>query len=172
MDKKLLKHRKSIRLKEFDYSNPGWYYVTICTKNFIPWFGKVKSGKVYNNKLGLLVIKYINEIPRHYNHAELDYFIVMPNHLHFVIILNDVVGTRDRVSLRRFGSTQKGSLSMIINQFKGSVTRFARKNGFDKFVWQSRFYEHIIRNEKDLYRIRMYITNNPLKWELDEYYSQ
>ena len=165
-------NRKSIRLKEYDYSNAGWYYVTICTKNFIHWFGKVRASKVQLNELGLLVLRCIKDIPGHFNNSELDDFIIMPNHLHCIIILNDVVGTRDRVSLRRFGNIQKGSLSLIINQFKGSFTRFARKNGYDKFAWQSRFYEHIIRNDKDLYRIRTYINNNPLKWELDEYYTK
>ncbi len=172
MTKQVQRKRKSIRLKEYDYSNAGWYYITICTKNFVPWFGKVRASKVLYNELGLLVLKYIKEIQEHFNNAELDDFIIMPNHLHFIIILNDVVGTRDRVSLRRFGNIEKGSLSLIINQFKGSVTRFARKNGYDKFAWQSRFYEHIIRNDKDLYRIRTYINNNPLKWELDEYYTK
>jgi REP element-mobilizing transposase RayT len=75
------------------------------------------------------------------------------------------------VSLQQFGKPVKNSLSLIINQYKGSVTRFARKNGYNNFSWQSRFYDHIIRNGQDLFRIRTYIKNNPLKWELDEYYS-
>ena len=95
----------------------------------------------------------------------------MPNHIHGIIIINDSVETRDRVSLRQFGSTLKNSLSLVINQYKGSVTRFAHKNGNQDFAWQPRFYDHIIRNDKDLHRIRTYIQNNPLKWELDEYYN-
>ncbi len=95
----------------------------------------------------------------------------MPNHVHGIIIFNDSVETRDRVSLQQFGSTLKNSLSLVINQYKGSVTRFARKNGYKDFMWQSRFYDHIIRNEKDLHRIRTYIQNNPLKYELDKYYK-
>jgi len=70
-----------------------------------------------------------------------------------------------------FGKMVKNSLSIIINQYKGSVTRFARQNGYPGFTWQSRFYEHIIRNDNDLFRIRTYIENNPLKWEIDEYYN-
>ena len=163
--------RKSIRLKEYDYSFPGWYYVTICTKDFIPWFGKVKNGKVAYNELGKIAVEFVGKIPEHFKRTELDEFIVMPNHAHAIIIINEVVGTRDRVSLRRFGSIEKGSLSIIINQYKGSVTRFAHKNGFDDFYWQPRFYEHIVRNDNDLHRIRTYIRNNPLKWELDEYFN-
>jgi REP element-mobilizing transposase RayT len=162
MNKPILRHRKSIRLKEYDYSYPGWYYVTICTKDFIPWFGKVKNGRVVYNKLGNTAVKFFEGIPDHFKNTEIDEYIVMPNHVHGIIIINDVVGTRDRVSLRSFGKIEKHSLSIIINQYKGSITRFARKNGFDKFAWQPRFYEHIIRNDIDLHRIRTYIRNNPL----------
>lgn len=165
------KIRRTIRLKEYDYSNPGWYYVTICTKNFIRWFGNVKNGKVNYNTFGNIACKYFEEIPKHFEIIELDYFVIMPNHIHGIIIINDSVGTRDRVSLRQFGGTVKNSLSLVINQYKGSVTRFANKNGYQDFAWQSRFYDHIIRNDKDLHRIRTYIQNNPLKWELDEYYN-
>jgi putative transposase len=95
----------------------------------------------------------------------------MPNHIHGIIIIKDAVGTLNRVSLQpgEFGKMVKNSLSLIINQYKGSVTRFARQNGYLDFTWQSRFYEHIIRNDNDLHRIRTYIENNPLKWEIDEY---
>ncbi len=149
--------RKSIRLKEYDYSLPGWYYVTICTKDFIPWFGKVKNGRVVYNELGNIAVKFFEEIPKHFKNTEIDGYIVMPNHVHGIIIINDVLGTRDRVSLRKFGITDIGSLSIIINQYKGSISRFAHKNGYDRFAWQPRFYEHIIRNDNDLHRIRTYI---------------
>ena len=175
-------HRRSIRLKEYDYSFPGWYYITVCTKNFFHWFGKVKNDKMGHNQLGRIAIKYFEEIPKHFKNTEIDEFIIMPNHGHGIIIINDtkelksnikhnIVETRDRVSLRSFGKLETHSLSMIVNQYKGSVTRFAHKNGYDKFNWQPRFYEHIIRNDNDLRRIRTYIQNNPLKWELDEYYK-
>ena len=164
-------NRKSTRLKEYDYSFPGWYYITICTKKFICWFGKVNNNKVIHSLLGNTAGDFFSKIPNHFKNVEIDEFIVMPNHLHGIVIINDVVGTRDRVSLRRFGNIGKDSLSLIINQYKGSVTRFARKNGFDDFRWQPRFYEHIIRNDNDLHRIRTYIRNNPLKWSIDEYYK-
>jgi len=172
MTYKSQKHnRKSIRLKEYDYSFPGWYYVTICAKNFKCWFSKVKAGVVVYNQLGKKAREFFENIPIHFKNTEVDELIVMPNHLHGIIIINDVVGTRDRVSLRRIGDIGKDSLSLIINQYKGSVTRFAHKNGFDDFHWQTRFYDHIIRNDNDLHRIRTYIRNNPLKWEIDEYYN-
>jgi putative transposase len=163
--------RNSIRLKVCDYSFPDWYYVTICTKDFIPWFGVVKNGKVDHNPLGNIAVKYFNGIPNHFKNTEIDEFIIMPNHGHGIIIINDFVGTRNRLSLRSFGKIEIHSLSIIINQYKGSVTRFAHKNGYDKFAWQPRFYEHIIRNNNDLQRIRTNIRNNSIRWGLDDYYN-
>jgi len=166
-------HRKSIRLKEYDYSISNWYYVTICTKNFKCWFGEIRNSKMIYNELGKKAIRSFNEIREHFMNTELDYFVVMPNHVHGIIIIGDAVRTIDRVSLQpgEFGRMVKNSLSLIINQYKGSVTRFARRNGFRDFLWQLRFYDHIIRNNNDLHRIRTYIENNPLKWEIDKYYN-
>ena len=164
-------NRKTIRLKEYDYSFPGWYFVTICTKNFNCWFGEVSNSEVVHNQLGETARVFFEKIPDHFKSTEINEFVVMPNHVHGIVIINDVVGTRDRVSLRVFGGLEKGSLPIIINQYKGSVTRFAHKNGYKDFYWQPRFYEHIIRNDNDLHLIRTYIKNNPLKWELDEYYN-
>ena len=160
------------RLKDWDYSTPWWYYITICTKDMKCRFGKVENGKMIYNKIGEKAVEFFNNIPEHFPSAEIDYFVVMPNHIHGNIIINDLVETRHGVSLQKaqFGKPQKNSLSTIINHYKGAVTRFARKNGIETFHWQKGFYDHIIRNENDLRRIRTYIKNNPLKWELDEYY--
>ncbi|MCU0413172.1 MAG: hypothetical protein MUE91_02030 [Ignavibacteriaceae bacterium] len=117
----------------------------------------MKNGRVVYNELGNIAVKFFEEIPKHFKNTEIDGYIVMPNHVHGIIIINDVLGTRDRVSLRKFGITDIGSLSIIINQYKGSISRFAHKNGYDRFAWQPRFYEHIIRNDNDLHRIRTYI---------------
>ena len=96
----------------------------------------------------------------------------MPNHAHDMIITNAPIGTRDRVSLQRFGNFVKNSLSIIINQCKGSVTRYGRKNWYKNFALQTLFYDHIIRNDNDLQWIRTYIQNNPIKWEQDEYCNE
>ena len=157
-------HSDSIRLKEWDYSIPWWYYITICTKDMRCWFGEVKNGEVNLNKYGKIAKKCFEEIPKHFKSVDIDYFVIMPNHVHGIIIINDAVETRDRVSLQndeKFGKPLKNSLPVIINQYKGSVTRKIRKSGSPFFQWQPRFYDHIIRNEKDLHRIRTYIKNNP-----------
>jgi len=162
----------STRLPEYDYSNPGWYYVTICTKNKEGFFGEVKNDKMILNELGIIVEREWLKTKEIRKNVELDYYVIMPNHIHGIIILDDNVETRRGVSLQlkfknKFSNPIKNSLSIIINQFKGSVKRWCNKNGFSYFHWQPRFHEHIIRNDKSLYEIRKYMINNPLKWSID-----
>jgi REP element-mobilizing transposase RayT len=93
----------------------------------------------------------------------------MPNHIHGIIALNEPVGTRHAVFLpERFGEPVIGSISTIVRSFKSAVTDLCRRNGCLEFKWQARYYEHIIRSEKDLSNIRDYIINNPVKWFYDE----
>ena len=161
---------ESARLKEWDYSNPWWYYVTICTKNHSCFFGDIVNGEMNLNDFGLVVEKYWNEIPKHYQNVEIDYYTVMPNHIHGIIIIN---GSRDvacNVSTNQYSqmSPKKNSLSAIIRSYKSAVTKFAHENGNNNFAWQERFYDRIIRNEKELFNIRKYIQQNPMKWELEK----
>ncbi len=166
------------RLKEWDYSTPWWYYVTVNTKNHIHHLGKVENEKMILNDLGMVVETEWLKTKLLRTNVDLDYFIVMPNHFHGIIILNPTkslsnVETRRGESLQndsfaQFGQPIRNSLSVIINQFKGSVKRWANKNNYPNFSWQSRFYDRIIRNEKELYNIRKYIEQNPLKWEFEK----
>ena len=162
---------ESSRLKDFDYSTPWWYYVTISTRNHVSCFGKIENRKMILNELGETVEKEWLRTTDLRKNVELDYYIVMPNHFHGIIILNEnLVETRRGVSLQQtneFSKPIKNSLSVIINQFKGAVKRWCNKSGYTDFVWQSSFYDRIIRNEKELYNIRKYIEQNPLKWEFD-----
>lgn len=153
---------KSIRLKEWDYTNPWWYYVTINTKAHKEWFGTINKNNMVLNEIGRLAERVWQLIPIHFQNVELDYYVIMPNHIHGIIVMNPVVKTPDRASLPLL------SLGNVINQFKGSVKRWANKNGYSTFVWQTRFYDRIIRNENELYNIRKYILQNSLKWELDK----
>jgi REP element-mobilizing transposase RayT len=163
--------RKSIRLKEYDYTNPNWYYVTICTNKKNCVFGNVDNGKLVLNKLG----KVANEEWLKTNairlNIKLDYYIIMPNHIHGIIIIESR-GVMLYAPTKEFKSPSQ-TLGAVIRGFKSSVTKRANQmnstNG--KKLWQRNYYEHIIRNEHDLYRIRKYIQLNPLKWELDKYHS-
>ena len=167
----------STRLKEWDYSTLWWYYVTICTTNFKNWFGEIKKGKMILNDLGRIVEEEWLNTKEIRSNVDLDYYVIMPNHFHGNLIILDVETSRRDVSKEmetghRPVSTQlkPNSLGSTIGQFKSVCTKRIHKLGFTDFQWQSRFYDHIIRNEADLRRIRNYIQNNPLKWELDEYY--
>ncbi|KAF0141173.1 MAG: transposase [Ignavibacteriales bacterium] len=154
----------SARLKEWDYSNPWYYYVTINSKNHVEYFGIVANGKMMLNELGRAVDEYWNEIPKHFKMVELDSYVVMPNHVHGIIIINRTVETRHASSLQHKTIT----LSDIIGSFKSAVTKKIRENGYNNFSWQPRFYDRIIRNEKELYNIQKYVGQNPLKWEFEK----
>ncbi len=133
--------------------NPWWYYITINTKSHIEWFGEIKNGKMILNSLGKIVSKFWENIPNHFPTVELDYSQIMPNHIHGIIIINKIVETRHASSLRNKSIT----LSNIIGSFKSVVTKGAHENGLNNFSWQPRFYDRIIRNERELYNIRKYI---------------
>jgi len=166
---------ESTRIKDFDYSTPWWYYVTINTKDHIYQFGNIKNCKMILNDIGKIVDAEWLRTKEIRKNVDLDYYVIMPNHFHGIVILNAQldVETRCGVSLQHqneniFSKPVKNSLSVVINQFKGSVKRWCNKNGYVNFKWQPLFYDRIIRNEKELYKIRKYITDNPLKWEIEK----
>jgi REP element-mobilizing transposase RayT len=162
---------ESTRLKNWDYSSFGYYFVTICTRNRECLFGNIVDGEIVLSEIGKIAKQYWLGIPNHFQNAKLDEFVIMPNHIHGIVII-DNVETPHGVSLQqrqnKFSKPIPGSLSMVINQYKSTVTRWCRKNGYNDFAWQSRFYDHIIRNENSLRKIREYINNNPMKWDIDE----
>lgn len=164
---------ESSRLKTWDYTNPWWYYITIATKDHLQFLGEVKRSKMILNELGAIVETEWLKTKELRTNVDLDYYVVMPNHFNGIIILKEPVETCHSKSLRipmeaEFGKPVKNSLSVIVNQFKGAVTRQAKLNGHINFSWQPRFYDRIIRNEKELYDIRRYIELNPFKWSLEE----
>lgn len=182
------RNRKNIRLKGYDYASKGLYFITICTKDRVPYFGKIDNQKFEYSPIGAIVYTYWNEIPKHFKNVRLGEFIIMPNHIHGIIEIvcpphgvdlqlssESFAGTRHGVTLlqkntNEFGKTIPGSISAIIGQFKSSVTRWCNKNDF-KFAWQSRFHDHIIRNESDYNRIEQYIINNVANWKDDKFFK-
>ncbi|PSF31344.1 transposase [Aphanothece hegewaldii CCALA 016] len=169
---------ESTRLKNYDYAANGWYFVTICTGNHLCYFGDIVQGKMQLSALGQIAQQFWVEIPEHFNNTFIDAYVIMPNHVHGIVVIDHPVETRHGASLQssqnhndqsnQFSPLKKGSLSIIINAYKSSVTRWCRKNGYDYFAWQPRFYDHIIRDNDSLERIRDYIHNNPVKWEEDK----
>lgn len=161
-----MKQRKKNRLSEFDYSLPGYYYLTICTKEKFHYFGSIKDDKMKINKIGTIAEKFWNRMPEHFTCIELDEYIIMPNHIHGIVIINDA-GNTYMHSLH--GDRTKMTLSKCVQQFKASVTRYVNSNYMlNNFGWQKSFYERIIRNEKELFYIRRYIRQNPLIWNIEK----
>jgi putative transposase len=193
-------HRRSIRLKNYDYAQDGAYFATICAQNKEYMFGNIIDGKMVLNSAGEMIKKWLLELKNKFKNIELDEYIIMPNHIHGIIIIETSsvgaqnVGAQDFVPLRQrvqnFASMQQSqnvgvqdfkplrcenkfqhiisrSLGSIIRGFKIGVTKLCVQNNYE-FQWQKSFYDHVIRDEKSLEKIREYIANNPLKWELDK----
>jgi REP element-mobilizing transposase RayT len=157
--------RKSIRLKEYDYSQPGEYFVTICTKNKECLLGEIVDEEVLLSPIGKIAKQCWEEIPEHFDNIELDIFVIMPNHLHGTIIINPSVGVEYIQPLQKtFQHVIPKSLGSIIRTYKAAVTREYCKYGYHGSCWQRNFFEHVIRSDKDLNNIRDYIINNPVKW--------
>ena len=164
-------HRRSIRLKGYDYTREGLYYITLVTKNRSCFFGKIVDGKMILNDCGEIANECWLEIPAHFPNVILHEHIIMPNHVHGIIELTTAgtAGTRNIVpqtgsQINQFSKPIPGSVSVIIQQYKASVTRIINKNNLEHFQWQSRFYEHIIRNETSYRNIANYIKKNPENW--------
>ncbi len=173
---------QSARLQGWDYASTGWYFVTICTRNKVCCFGEVMDGEIHLSPAGEIVAHEWNNTSRVRPSIRLDQWVVMPNHLHGIIaITNDskpddvergaqqvfVETRRWHVSRATPSPMKKNSLPAIIAQFKSTCTKRIWTAGFRDFAWQERFYDHVIRNTIDLDRIRQYILDNPLKWEID-----
>jgi REP element-mobilizing transposase RayT len=153
--------RKTNRLKEFDYSADGYYFITVCVRNHQDYFGEIVGGRVVLNELGRIVEGCWTDLLCHYSTCILDEFIIMPNHMHGIIVIDNKVGN----GLKPFPT--KCGLSEIVRGFKTFSSREINKR-FEGvcFRWQKSFYDHIIRDEDSLFHIREYIRNNTLKWEL------
>ena len=164
-------NRKKLRLEDFDYSSNGAYFITICTKNRENFFGEIVNDKMVLNKAGGIIEKCWQEIPRHYPNVRLDKFCVMPNHFHGILFLEkeNLMRNENIRSLQTdWNGAKSGTISAIIRGFKIGVTKFARKNGMEKFQWQRSFHDRIIRDEEELKNITEYIKMNPENWEKDE----
>ncbi len=171
----------SARLPGFDYSKDGDYSVTICVKNRKCLFGNVENKEMILNDLGQMAVQSWLDIPKHFPDCSLDEFIVMPNHVHGIIIINkqnDAVETQNFASLQhdeiyknKFGP-QSRNLSSIIRGYKAGLKKWSTMNNYEHFSWQSRFYDHVIRDEESLFNIQNYIQTNPENWERDRNNSE
>ncbi len=174
------------RLTGYDYSQPGYYFITICAKGRFCYFGEIVGNKMVLNDVGKIVQNELLKTPKMRKNVQLDEWIIMPNHIHAIIHIDDTaVETRNDVethcnaSLRanhaddsesyknKFGP-QHNNLSSIVRGFKGATTKIINEQfGRDYFAWQPRFYDHIVRTEKSYTGIQWYIQTNPERWDRD-----
>jgi putative transposase len=169
--------RRSIRLCGYDYTKVGTYFITACIYQRQCLLGDVVNGNMVLNEYGDIVQACWDDIHAHFPNAKLDAFVVMPNHVHGIIVLQHAVNaTRihtkspiTTVTARTFGKIVPGSLPATIRSFKSATTkRINEIRGTSGLpVWQRNYYEHIIHNEEELNRAREYISMNPLRWHLD-----
>jgi len=167
-------HRHSVRLKGYDYSCTGAYFITICAWNRECIFGEIIEGEIKLNACGTIVQQEWMRTRDLRPNIELDEFVVMPNHFHGIVIINAGNICRDMArhapTGRQFAKPIANSLSTVIGAFKSSVTKLINilRNTPGMPVWQRNYFERVIRNEKELFRIREYIRINPAQWDIDE----
>ena len=183
---------QSARLQYWDYGWNAFYFVTICTKNRKCYFGEIRKRivdeplRVSLSEIGKIAEQYWINIPEHFPFVNLGEFVIMPNHVHGIIIIDKPVDVRNDVETQNFASLhsqqrtneqknkfgpQSKNLASIIRGFKSGVKKYATINNID-FAWQSRFYDHIIRDEKSFQNISNYIIKNPSNWMDDSFYNQ
>lgn len=167
-------NRKSIRLKNYDYTSSGYYFITLVTKNRNQIFGKIEKGKVILNNYGKLLESELLKSEKMRNEISIDYYFIMPNHIHFIVIIeqednHDTQWANSRSPLQ----LRPKSLSSFISGFKAGFTTQLNtiRDTRGAEVWHRNFYEHVMRNEKELYETRKYIEYNPLNWKDDEYFQ-
>jgi REP element-mobilizing transposase RayT len=166
--------RKSTRLGEYDYSRSGWYFITVCTKNRTKWFGDVVNGEMVLNAYGKIARDRWLWLARQYDYLKLDEFIVMPNHMHGIMVIENSIIRSSRDNPRvvptvpmAIYNRRYNSLSKSVNAYKTTSSKLIHQDGLMDFIWQRSFYDHIIRDEESLGSIREYIINNPMKWDRD-----
>ena len=163
-----LPKRKPTRLKEYDYSTSGAYFVTICVKDRKQLLSKIVGDDAYivpKNHLsnyGSICDKYIYNINIKYENATIDKYVIMPNHIHVIMILSG----------RAAGASPRPTITDIVCTYKSLTTRECKKSGFREKLFQTSFYEHVIRSREDYEKIAKYIYENPIRWCYDELYTE
>lgn len=172
-------HRRSIRLKGYDYSQGGAYFVTMVTFHRACLFGEVVNGEMRLNEAGKIADECWQAIPGHFPCVELITHVIMPNHVHGVFYIQDVaknqtaaipppsVGERHASPLPPHGVPRR-SVGAIVGSYKSAVTKRIGRECGDAIGWQRNYYEHIVRNDREMDKIWWYIECNPVTWSTDE----
>ncbi len=180
-----LRARRSIRLPGFDYGSSGAYFVIVCTAKRRHTFGEVAEDRMRLSRIGKIADTSLREIPLHFASVEVTSHVVMPNHVHAILVLegdlrrgvpwnaptilpSSLAAWPPQAGADRSISPRAGTLGVIIPAYKGAVTNAARKVGFSGSIWQRGYYERVIRSDEERDRLVAYIGENPLRWALDE----
>lgn len=186
---------ESVRLKNWDYRNNGAYFITINTGNRKHFFGEIINSEMQLSPIGEYAENFWMEIPKHFPFVELGNFVIMPNHTHGILIINNPnpvislhcndllislqcneidksLQCNDSTGNQYFSdiSPKSGSISTIIRSYKSVVSKHARLLN-PEFNWQPKFHDHVIRNSESFERIQNYIENNPSNWKEDKFYT-
>jgi putative transposase len=171
-------HRRSMRLKGYDYSAAGAYFITLCTYQRQCLFGEIMDGAMHLNPYGKIANDCLQAIPEHFARFQLDEFVMMPNHVHAVLRIVDDNDKRRGMALPcpyngEFGKPMAGSLPIVIGAFKSAVTKRINilRDTPGTPVWQRNYHERIIRDELALNNIRRYIQMNPINWKSDRFHQ-
>lgn len=178
----IIHHRHTIRFEGYDYTRPGAYFVTLVTLNRECLFGEISNGQLRVNLVGQCVSAVLQNLSNHFD-IFLDTFVIMPNHVHFLIIIKENEQATSNLEMTSMqdqtakipilpNGTTPNSLGAIIQNFKSVTTRKINclRSTTGGKVWQRNYFERIIRNEKEMERIRLYIKHNPMNWLSDDEY--
>lgn len=173
----------STRLQTWDYGNDGAYFITICTRHRKHFFGEIVLGEFEQemnlNDYGKIADLYWEEIPEHFPIIELGNYVVMPNHVHGILIIDNPskiansdsdLKNKKTIGQLRFQNQGKDTVSSVVGSYKSAVSKEIHKS-FPKFAWQARFHDHVIRDAESFERIQNYIANNPKNWKEDRFFS-
>lgn len=170
-------HRRSLRLPQYDYSDPGAYFITVCAKRRQCVLAEIKGGESVPSEFGKVVLDVWKDLPARYENVQTDAFVVMPNHLHGIIVVTSVGAVHEPPARRAIHELPLQSPRMRRQMLIPRCVGYLKMNSARMInetlgtsgtsVWQRGYYERVIRNEDELARIRQYIAENPVTWELD-----
>ncbi|MDQ0970044.1 putative transposase [Flavobacterium sp. W4I14] len=182
----LIHHRRSIRLRGYDYAKAGAYFITICCEDRLHRFGKVSDNKMILNQSGTIAYNEWINLADRFSNFELDVFQVMPNHVHGIMVFSDISSfstaveatlavAQEEDELNRATARVAPTISDIVGAYKSIVSNACLQlfKSHDKIMgklWQRNYYEHIIRDERAYNNISNYIINNPSKWDEDKFH--
>ncbi len=165
-----LPYRKRLRLEGYNYNDAGVYFITICTWKRAPFLSQINVGAIHElpssiiTEYGTVVEEYIKKIPERFG-VELCNYVIMPNHIHLIVLI-------DKKQINQTCSNKHSIIPNIVGYVKMNSSKRFHEFGMEGRIWQRSYYDHIVRNENEFYKIYDYITTNPERWINDCYFER